>query len=186
MNLAELSSPEIAPLAPHTPVVVPIAAMEQHGLHLPLATDSMLLGEVLSRVEPRLQAQVLFCPLQWLGEVAVWIVSMRTTDLRPRDDAEDRVDFLLAEFVFARRPQALRRPERVGRSMRSDLNVEIDIPAAAAFQQPISTYRCPTDLIPSDFSGADPRNDDANFPLGKSNDVGINDSGNGLKKHLGE
>ena len=71
MNLAELTSPEIAALAPHTPVVVPIAAMEQHGPHLPLATDRMLLGEVLSRVEPRLQAQVLFCPLQWLGEVTV-------------------------------------------------------------------------------------------------------------------
>lgn len=67
MNLAELAWPEIAALAPHTPVVVPIAAMEQHGQHLPLATDSMLLGEVIRRVEPRLRSQVLFCPLQWLG-----------------------------------------------------------------------------------------------------------------------
>lgn len=44
MNLAKLAWPEIAALAPHTPVAVPVAAMEQHGLHLPLATDSMLLG----------------------------------------------------------------------------------------------------------------------------------------------
>lgn len=50
----------------------------------------------------------------------------------------------------------------------------------AAFQQPLATYRCPTDLIPSVFSGTDPRNDDAKFPLGKSNYVGINDSGNGV------
>lgn len=67
MNLAELTWPEIAALAPHTPVVVPIAAMEQHGRHLPLATDSMLLGEVIRRVEPWVHSQVLFCPLQWLG-----------------------------------------------------------------------------------------------------------------------
>ena len=67
MNLAELTWPEIAALAPHTPVVVRVAAMEQHGRHLPLATDSMLLGEVVRRVEPRLHSQVLFCPLQWLA-----------------------------------------------------------------------------------------------------------------------
>lgn len=67
MNVAELAWPEIAALAPHTPVVVPVAAMEQHGRHLPLATDSMLLGEVVRRVGPRLHANVLFCPLQWFG-----------------------------------------------------------------------------------------------------------------------
>ena len=67
MLLAELTSPEIATLAPHTPVVVPVAAMEQHGRHLPLATDSMLLGEVVRRVEPRLGRDALFVPLLWLG-----------------------------------------------------------------------------------------------------------------------
>ena len=67
MLLAELTSPEIATLAPHTPVVVPVAAMEQHGRHLPLATDSMLLGEVVRRVEPRLGRDALFAPLLWLG-----------------------------------------------------------------------------------------------------------------------
>lgn len=67
MNLADLTSPEIAALVPHTPVVVPVAAMEQHGRHLPLATDSMLLGEVVRRVEPRLGRDVLFAPLLWLG-----------------------------------------------------------------------------------------------------------------------
>lgn len=67
MNLTELTWPEIATLAPHTPVIVPLAAMEQHGRHLPLATDSMLLGEVIRRVEPRFGDRALFCPLQWLG-----------------------------------------------------------------------------------------------------------------------
>lgn len=67
MNLAELTWPEIKTLAPHTPVVVPIAAVEQHGHHLPLATDSLLLGEVVRRVEARVRDRVLFAPLMWLG-----------------------------------------------------------------------------------------------------------------------
>ena len=47
MHLADLTWPDVASRAPHTPVVVPVAAVEQHGRHLPLATDSMLLEEVL-------------------------------------------------------------------------------------------------------------------------------------------
>jgi creatinine amidohydrolase len=67
MNLSEMSWPEVSALAPHTPVVVPVAAMEQHGLHLPIATDSLLLGEVIRRVHPRIDREVLFAPLLWLG-----------------------------------------------------------------------------------------------------------------------
>lgn len=67
MNLSELTWPDIAGLTPHTPVVIPVAAMEQHGLHLPLATDSMLLDEIVRRVEPRVRDRVLFAPLQWMG-----------------------------------------------------------------------------------------------------------------------
>jgi len=46
MLLAEMTWPEIRKLVPDTPVVIPLAAVEQHGHHLPLATDSILLGEV--------------------------------------------------------------------------------------------------------------------------------------------
>ena len=49
MLLAELRWPEVAAIAPDLPVVVPIAAVEQHGRHLPVFTDSMLLGEVVRR-----------------------------------------------------------------------------------------------------------------------------------------
>jgi creatinine amidohydrolase len=48
-------------------VVIPIAALEQHGLHLPLFTDSLLLGEVARRAEERLDERALFAPLFWLG-----------------------------------------------------------------------------------------------------------------------
>lgn len=67
MYLAEMTWPEIKALTPHTPVIVPVAAVEQHGHHLPVATDSLLLGEVVRRVEARVPQQVLFAPLMWLG-----------------------------------------------------------------------------------------------------------------------
>lgn len=67
MQLTDYTWPEIAALARSAPVVLPIAALEQHGHHLPLFTDSMLLGEVVRRVEPTLVGQALFAPLLWLG-----------------------------------------------------------------------------------------------------------------------
>lgn len=67
MKLIELSSPQIHKLAPDTPVVIPIAAIEQHGEHLPVWTDSLLLGEIIERLNQRVDNQVLFAPLMWLG-----------------------------------------------------------------------------------------------------------------------
>ena len=67
MELAELSWPTVAAVAKDTPVVFPIAALEQHGHHLPVYTDSYLLGEVLRRTKEAIGSRVLFAPLQWLG-----------------------------------------------------------------------------------------------------------------------
>lgn len=67
MHLSELTWPEVRRLVPDTPVVVPVAAVEQHGLHMPLATDSILLGEIVRRVELRLPDRVVVAPLMWLG-----------------------------------------------------------------------------------------------------------------------
>jgi creatinine amidohydrolase len=55
MQLTELTWPEVQALNKNTPVVFPIAALEQHGRHLPLFTDSMLLGEVIRRAGERLK-----------------------------------------------------------------------------------------------------------------------------------
>ena len=49
MLLEEMNWPEVSAIAHDLPVVVPIAAVEQHGRHLPVFTDSMLLGEVVRR-----------------------------------------------------------------------------------------------------------------------------------------
>jgi creatinine amidohydrolase len=67
MELAKLSWPDLAAMSKDTPVVIPIAALEQHGRHLPVFTDSMLLGEVIRRAIARLTDRVLFAPLMWLG-----------------------------------------------------------------------------------------------------------------------
>jgi creatinine amidohydrolase len=67
MDLQDLSWPVIKALNRDTPVVIPIAALEQHGRHMPVFTDSLLLGEVLRRAKPEVAVKVLFTPLYWLG-----------------------------------------------------------------------------------------------------------------------
>jgi creatinine amidohydrolase len=67
MNLVDMTWPDVAALPRDTPVVVPVAAVEQHGHHLPVVTDSLLLGEIVRRTEAALADRILVCPLQWLG-----------------------------------------------------------------------------------------------------------------------
>lgn len=67
MNLTELTSPEVAALSRDTPVVFPVAALEQHGRHMPVFTDSLLMGEIAQRAEEALGPRALFAPLMWLG-----------------------------------------------------------------------------------------------------------------------
>ena len=67
MHLYEQKWPDVAALSKDTPVLFPIAALEQHGRHMPVFTDSLLLGEVVRRVQEKLHGRVLFAPLMWLG-----------------------------------------------------------------------------------------------------------------------
>ena len=69
MQLLELKWPEVDKLPRETPIVFPVAALEQHGRHMPLFTDSLLCGEIVRRVAelPRFRDGVIFAPLQWLG-----------------------------------------------------------------------------------------------------------------------
>jgi creatinine amidohydrolase len=68
VQLGDLSWPAVATaVASGRPVVVPIAAVEQHGRHLPVFTDSMLLGEVVRRAADVLGDRVVWTPLLWLG-----------------------------------------------------------------------------------------------------------------------
>ena len=67
MLLQEMTWPEIGNLSRDLPVLVPVAALEQHGHHMPVFTDSMLLGEVVRRVGEAMTDRVLITPLMWLG-----------------------------------------------------------------------------------------------------------------------
>lgn len=67
MYFADMNWPEIGRLSKDTPVVIPIAAIEQHGHHLPVATDTLLLTEMIRRVEITLSDKILVAPVQWFG-----------------------------------------------------------------------------------------------------------------------
>jgi creatinine amidohydrolase len=89
----------VAALSKDTPVVVPIAALEQHGRHMPVFTDSMLLGEVVERAAPRLGERVLWAPLFWLGNSHHHMDFAGTLSASPRvylDVLGDLLDNLIA------------------------------------------------------------------------------------------
>jgi creatinine amidohydrolase len=68
MKYGELKRPDIQRMdKEHKVVLVPLGSLEQHGLHLPLLTDSLLGGEIAQRVEAALPDTVLLLPVQWLG-----------------------------------------------------------------------------------------------------------------------
>jgi creatinine amidohydrolase len=67
MELLNTTWPSVDLLSRDTPVVLPIAALEQHGRHLPLFTDSLLLAEIVRRVASVHGGRVLFAPVMWLG-----------------------------------------------------------------------------------------------------------------------
>jgi len=67
MQLAEMNWRQVAALSKDTPIVFPVAAVEQHGHHLPVYTDSFLLGEIVRRTEASLGDRIVLAPLQWLG-----------------------------------------------------------------------------------------------------------------------
>lgn len=59
---AELTSPRIALLDRSIPLVMNISAVEQHGAHLPVGTDAMIGGHLLTEVNRRLGERVLILP----------------------------------------------------------------------------------------------------------------------------
>lgn len=67
MLLWELNWKQVASLPRSTPIVLPIAAIEQHGYHLPVSTDSILLGEIVRRAQSYLIEDAVIAPLMWLG-----------------------------------------------------------------------------------------------------------------------
>ena len=71
MRFADLTFPELRGVPrDRTLVLAPIAACEQHSLHLPTFTDTILVTAVAEGVEERLGERVLLLPTQWFGASA--------------------------------------------------------------------------------------------------------------------
>lgn len=47
--------------------VVPLGSLEQHGKHLPVFTDSLIIGNIAERVESLRSDRIVMLPVQWLG-----------------------------------------------------------------------------------------------------------------------
>lgn len=66
MLLENARWPELAGLAERT-FVVPLGSLEQHGKHLPVFTDSLIVSEISARVEQLRPEKIVLLPVQWLG-----------------------------------------------------------------------------------------------------------------------
>jgi creatinine amidohydrolase len=68
MKLGEMNWPAIRDLDKSRVVAVfPIASFEQHGLHLPLLTDTIETSGIVDRLDARIGDRVVCLPTQWLG-----------------------------------------------------------------------------------------------------------------------
>ena len=98
MQLAEMNWPAVAALDRSTPVVIPTAALEQHGHHLPVFTDSMLVGEITRRAEAQLADRLLLVPVMWLGNSEHHMDFAGTMSASPRTYL-DLVTDLIENFI---------------------------------------------------------------------------------------
>nr|NKB42073.1 creatininase family protein [Ilumatobacter sp.] len=68
MKFHEATAPAIRSLDhDSTMIVLPLAAVEQHGPHMPTGTDTILCGAIAEEVEERSPDKVFLLPTLWLG-----------------------------------------------------------------------------------------------------------------------
>ena len=83
MKWSELDWPTIQDLDKGLPVVVPLGSIEQHGLHLPLCTDTCQVSQIAEAAEERLAESTLFVPTLWLGSSHHHLDFPGTLSVRP-------------------------------------------------------------------------------------------------------
>jgi creatinine amidohydrolase len=66
MRLEYARWPDLADLEERI-FVVPLGSLEQHGPHLPLFTDSLIISHIAERVEQLRSERIVTLPVQWLG-----------------------------------------------------------------------------------------------------------------------
>jgi creatinine amidohydrolase len=67
MLLADMTWKEVDALPRSTVVLAPFGATEQHSLHLPVQTDTLIATELANRVDATCGGRLLVLPTQWLG-----------------------------------------------------------------------------------------------------------------------
>jgi creatinine amidohydrolase len=63
----QLTSRQLGSLSRHIPVLLPIAATEQHGAHLPVATDHLIASYFVRQLHDRIPDDVLILPTMTVG-----------------------------------------------------------------------------------------------------------------------
>src|SRR5438270_13951970 len=66
MRLEHARWPDLPALAGRI-FVFPLGSLEQHGKHLPVFTDSMIIKDVADRVDEFRSDEIVLLPVQWLG-----------------------------------------------------------------------------------------------------------------------
>lgn len=67
MKLSEMSSPEISLIAEKSVAILPLGAIEQHGPHLPVSTDTDIVSYLSEAIEKKLRDDVVLCPTLSFG-----------------------------------------------------------------------------------------------------------------------
>ncbi|MCH8979743.1 MAG: creatininase family protein, partial [Armatimonadetes bacterium] len=67
MKLADLTWQDAGQVDREAVVLIPTGSLEQHGPHLPLFTDTLLVTAAAEAIEFRLKDKVLLVPTVWLG-----------------------------------------------------------------------------------------------------------------------
>ncbi len=67
MIYGNLTSKDLGEIAPNTVALLPLAAVEQHGNHLPVITDTALVTEIAQRAEQALPGKIALLPTLWAG-----------------------------------------------------------------------------------------------------------------------
>ncbi len=67
MIFNEMTRPELNVVDKNAIVVLPLGSTEQHGLHLPVNTDTKTVEAISRELEHRLPDKVLLAPTNWLG-----------------------------------------------------------------------------------------------------------------------
>ena len=70
MILSNLTWQDVEAVPRSVVVLIPTGSLEQHGPHLPLFTDSILVSAVAEAVEARLPEKIILTPTLWLGASA--------------------------------------------------------------------------------------------------------------------